>query len=186
VGRTYEAVIRVNSQSGKGGVAYIMKTEHALDLPRKLQIEFSRVVQQHTDTEGGEVTPEQMWQIFEREYLSSGPRIGLLAHRTSSRVDEKDHLTCDVRLDGEIREIEGVGNGPISAFVDALGTVGIDVRVLDYAEHALSSGSDAKAAAYIECEIGGRVLWGVGIDANTVTASLKGVLSAVNRAARTA
>ncbi|MEV0404226.1 2-isopropylmalate synthase [Actinoallomurus sp. NPDC050550] len=184
VGRSYEAVIRVNSQSGKGGVAYIMKTEHFLDLPRKLQIDFSRVVQEHTDGEGGEVTPEQMWEIFEREFLTNGPRAGLLAHRASSRVDEKDVLNVDLRVDGEIREIEGIGNGPISAFTNALATVGIEARVLDYTEHALSAGSDAKAAAYVECQVGDQVLWGVGIDANTVTASLKAVLSAVNRAAR--
>ena len=184
VGRTYEAVIRVNSQSGKGGVAYIMKEEHSLDLPRRLQIDFSRVVQEHTDTEGGEVTAAQMWEIFEGEFLSNGPRIGLLAHRASSRVDEKDLLSVDVRVDGEIREVEGVGNGPISAFVNALATVGIDVRVLDYNEHALSAGGDARAAAYVECQIGEQVLWGVGVDANIVTASLKAVLSAVNRAAR--
>jgi 2-isopropylmalate synthase len=184
VGRSYEAVIRVNSQSGKGGVAYIMKTEHSLDLPRKLQIEFSRVVQEHTDGEGGEVTPEQMWEIFEREFLTNGPRVGLLAHRAEAHVDEKDVLNVDVRVGGEIREIEGVGNGPISAFVDALATIGVEARVLDYTEHALSAGSDAKAAAYVECQVGDQVLWGVGIDANTVTASLKAVLSAVNRAAR--
>ena len=184
VGRSYEAVIRVNSQSGKGGVAYIMKTEHSLDLPRKLQIEFSRVVQEHTDGEGGEVTPEQMWSIFESEFLTNGPRVGLLAHRAVSRVDEKDVLNVDVRVDGEIREIEGIGNGPISAFVNALATIGVRARVLDYAEHALSSGSDAKAAAYVECQVDDQVLWGSGIDANTVTASLKAVLSAVNRAKR--
>jgi 2-isopropylmalate synthase len=184
VGRSYEAVIRVNSQSGKGGVAYIMKTEHSLDLPRKLQIEFSRVVQEHTDGEGGEVTPEQMWGIFETEFLTNGPSVGLLAHRAVSRVDEKDLLNVDVRVDGEIREIQGIGNGPISAFVGALATIGVQARVLDYNEHALSAGSDAKAAAYVECQVGDKVLWGVGIDANTVTASLKAVLSAVNRAAR--
>ncbi|WP_106398241.1 2-isopropylmalate synthase [Actinocorallia populi] len=184
VGRTYEAVIRVNSQSGKGGVAYIMKTEHSLDLPRKLQIDFSRVVQERTDGEGGEVTAEEMWRIFEREYLSGGPRIGLLAHRTSSRVDEKDLINCDVRVDGEIREIQGIGNGPISAFVDALAPVGVEVKVLDYHEHAMSSGGDAKAAAYVECQVEGKTLWGAGVDANIVTASLKAVLSAVNRAAR--
>jgi 2-isopropylmalate synthase len=184
VGRSYEAVIRVNSQSGKGGVSYIMQTEHSMDLPRRLQIEFSRVVQEHTDSEGGEVTAERMWEIFEAEFLTSGPRVGLLAHRTSSRVDEKDLLNCDVRLDGEIREIEGIGNGPISAFVDALAPIGVNVRVLDYQEHALSAGGDAKAAAYVEAQVGDRVLWGVGIDANIVTASLKAVLSAVNRAAR--
>jgi 2-isopropylmalate synthase len=186
VGRSYEAVIRVNSQSGKGGVAYIMKSEHSLDLPRRLQIEFSRVVQDHTDTEGGEVTAARMWEIFSSEYLASGPRAGLLAHRMSSKVDEKDVLNVDVRVDGEIREIEGVGNGPISAFCDALGAVGVTVRVHDYHEHALSAGSDAKAAAYVECQVGDRTLWGVGIDANTVSASLKAVLSAVNRAARAA
>jgi 2-isopropylmalate synthase len=165
-------------------VAYIMKTEHSLDLPRKLQIDFSRVVQEHTDGEGGEVTPEQMWEIFEREFLANGPRAGLLAHRASSRVDEKDVLDVDLRINGEIREIQGIGNGPISAFVNALATVGIDARVLDYTEHAMSAGSDANAAAYVECQVGDQVLWGVGIDANTVTASLKAVLSAVNRAAR--
>ncbi|MER7547720.1 2-isopropylmalate synthase [Spirillospora sp. NPDC127506] len=185
VGRTYEAVIRVNSQSGKGGVAYIMKTEHSLELPRRLQIEFSRVVQEHTDSEGGEVTPERMWEIFQDEFLANGPRAGLLAHRATSRVDEKDVLSCDVRIDGEIREIEGVGNGPVSAFEDALATVGIGVRVLDYAEHAMSAGGDARAAAYVECEVDGTTVWGVGIDGNIVTASLKAILSAVNRVSRT-
>ncbi|TDD32607.1 2-isopropylmalate synthase [Actinomadura sp. KC06] len=189
VGRTYEAVIRVNSQSGKGGVAYIMKTEHSLELPRRLQIEFSRVVQQHTDDEGGEVTAELMWDIFQREFLTGGPRVGLLAHRTTSRVDEKDAISCDIRVDGEIREIEGVGNGPVSAFEDALATVGIGVRVLDYAEHAMSAGGDARAAAYVECDVRfgdgpGTTVWGVGIDGNIVTASLKAILSAVNRIAR--
>ncbi|TDB75590.1 2-isopropylmalate synthase, partial [Actinomadura sp. KC216] len=184
VGRTYEAVIRVNSQSGKGGVAYIMKTEHSLELPRRLQIEFSRVVQRHTDDEGGEVTAELMWDIFQREFLTGGPRVGLLAHRTTSRVDEKDAIGCDIRLDGEIREIEGVGNGPVSAFEDALSTVGIGVRVLDYAEHAMSAGGDARAAAYVECEVRfgdapATTVWGVGMDGNIVTASLKAILSAV-------
>ncbi|MBO2459670.1 2-isopropylmalate synthase [Actinomadura violacea] len=184
VGRTYEAVIRVNSQSGKGGVAYIMKTEHSLELPRRLQIEFSRVVQEHTDDQGGEVTPERMWEIFEAEFLGNGPRAGLLAHRATSRVDEKDVLSCDLRVDGEIREIEGVGNGPVSAFEDALASVGIGVRVLDYAEHAMSAGGDARAAAYVECDVNGTTVWGVGIDGNIVTASLKAMLSAVNRVAR--
>jgi 2-isopropylmalate synthase len=184
VGRTYEAVIRVNSQSGKGGVAYIMKTEHSLELPRRLQIEFSRVVQEHTDDQGGEVTPERMWEIFEEEFLANGPRVGLLAHRATSRVDEKDALSCDVRVDGEIREIEGVGNGPVSAFEDALASVGVAVRVLDYAEHAMSAGGDARAAAYVECDVNGTTVWGVGIDGNIVTASLKAMLSAVNRVAR--
>jgi len=181
VGRTYEAVIRVNSQSGKGGVAFIMKAEHQMDLPRRLQIEFSRVVQARTDAEGGEVTPAQMWEAFSAEYLSPG-RVALQAHHTSSVVDTKDALTVDVSVDGAGRQIEGAGNGPISAFCDALGAIGVEVRVLDYTEHALSAGSDAQAAAFVECEVGGQVLWGVGIDTNTVTASLKAVLSAVNRA----
>jgi 2-isopropylmalate synthase len=181
VGRTYEAVIRVNSQSGKGGVAYIMKADHHLDLPRRLQIEFSRVVQARTDAEGGEVTPAQMWEAFAAEYLSAGA-VRLQAHRTSSVVDAKDAVTAEVSVDGQARQIEGVGNGPISAFCDALGSLGIEVRVLDYTEHALTAGSDAQAAAYVECEVGGRALWGVGIDTNTVTASLRAVLSAVNRA----
>ena len=181
VGRTYEAVIRVNSQSGKGGVAYIMKADHHLDLPRRLQIEFSRVVQARTDAEGGEVTPAQMWEAFAAEYLSAGP-VTLQAHRSSSVVDAKDAVTAEVSVDGQARQIEGVGNGPISAFCDALGSLGIEVRVLDYTEHALSAGSDAQAAAYVECEIGGQTGWGVGVDTNTVTASLRAVLSAVNRA----
>jgi len=181
VGRTYEAVIRVNSQSGKGGVAYIMKAEHHLDLPRRLQIEFSRVIQARTDAEGGEVTPAQMWEAFAAEYLAAGP-MELKAHHASSVVDAKDVLTAEVGVDGHVRQVEGLGNGPISAFCDALGSLGIEVRVLDYTEHALSAGSDAQAAAYVECEVGGRNLWGVGIDTNTVTASLRAVLSAVNRA----
>ncbi|MGS2641730.1 2-isopropylmalate synthase [Streptosporangium sp. LJ11] len=188
IGRTYEAVIRVNSQSGKGGVAYIMKADHHLDLPRRLQIEFSRAVQTHTDTIGGEVNATQMWEVFTDEYLpnptSPWGRLGLLAHRTTSRGDGQDAISADLRLDGEIREVEGVGNGPISAFCDALARVGVQVRVLDYAEHAMSAGTDAKAASYIECEIAGRTLWGVGIDSNTTTASLKAVISAVNRAGR--
>ncbi|MEV4376484.1 2-isopropylmalate synthase [Streptosporangium sp. NPDC049644] len=188
IGRTYEAVIRVNSQSGKGGVAYIMKADHQLDLPRRLQIEFSRVVQSRTDALGGEVSPAQMFEIFSDEYLpnEAGPwgRLGLLAHRTVSQGDEKDAISADLRIDGEIREIEGVGNGPISAFCEALARVGVEVRVLDYAEHAMSAGTDAKAASYIECEIAGQALWGVGIDANTTAAALKAVISAVNRANR--
>jgi 2-isopropylmalate synthase len=188
VGRTYEAVIRVNSQSGKGGVAYIMKTEHQLDLPRRLQIEFSAVVQRHTDTEGGEVSPEQIWAIFTDEYLPNPAapwgRLALRSHHTSSASDASDNLTVEVVLDGVETTLSGVGNGPIAAFVQALSTVDIDVRVLDYTEHALSAGGDAMAAAYLECAVGDRVLWGVGTDPNIVTASLKAVVSAVNRAAR--
>ena len=186
VGRSYEAVIRVNSQSGKGGVAYILKTDYSLDLPRRLQIEFSQVVQAHTDDEGGEVEPERMWKIFSDEYLADGPRLGLLANRGSSQSDGHQTISADVRVDGEIREVSGTGNGPVSAFVNALSTIGIHVTVQDYAEHAMSSGGDASAAAYVECEAAGRTLWGVGVDDNIVTASLKAVVSAVNRGHRAA
>jgi 2-isopropylmalate synthase len=180
VGRTYEAVIRVNSQSGKGGVAYVMKAEHQLDLPRRLQIEFSRVIQGHTDAEGGEVSPPRMWEIFSDTYLTAGP-LALLDQQTSSVIEAKHALTAEISVDGRARQVEGVGNGPISAFCDALASVGVTARVLDYTEHALTEGTDAQAAAYVECEIGAQVFWGVGIDTNTVTASMRAVLSAVNR-----
>jgi len=183
VGRTYEAVIRVNSQSGKGGVAYLMKAEHRLDLPRRMQIEFSRVIQAHTDTEGGEVTAAQMWDIFSAEYLTEEP-LGLLDHQSSSVVESKHALTAEIAIDGQAQQVEGVGNGPISAFCDALATMGIEARVLDYTEHALTQGTDAQAAAYVECEIGGQVYWGVGVDTNTASASMRAVLSAVNRSRR--
>jgi 2-isopropylmalate synthase len=183
VGRTYEAVIRVNSQSGKGGVAYVLKAEHKLDLPRRAQIEFSRVVQQHTDAEGGEVGAEKIWEIFSGEYLTREAPLKLNSVHTSSAAGEKDALSVNVYVDGELRTLEGTGNGPIAAFVDALNSVRTDwdIRVLDYAEHALSSGGDAMAAAYVECSIDGSIYWGVGVDANIVTASLKAVTSAVNR-----
>ncbi len=183
VGRSYEAVIRVNSQSGKGGVAYIMKSEHSLELPRRLQIEFSQVIQARTDDEGGEVTPSQMWEAFAAEYLQPSRPLELNAVHTSSAAGEQDALHVGLYVDGERRELDGRGNGPIAAFVDALATIGHEVRVLDYHEHALSAGGDARAAAYLECAVGDRVLWGVGIDPNIVTASLKAVVSAVNRAA---
>ena len=188
VGRTYEAVIRVNSQSGKGGVAYLLKSEHKLELPRRAQIEFSRVIQQHTDTEGGEVSPEQIWEIFCAEYLDRTTPLRLNSVHTSAAAGAKDALTVNVYVDDEPHRLEGSGNGPLSAFVEALNQLpeaqerGWDVRVLDYAEHALSAGGDAQAAAYVECSVGDQIFWGVGIDANIVTASLKAVISAVNRA----
>lgn len=188
VGRTYEAVIRVNSQSGKGGVAYIMKSEHKLDLPRRLQIEFSRVVQQATDDSGKEMSAEEIWGAFQAEYLSRDTPLRLNSVHTSSAAGEKDQLTVNVYVDGELHELHGTGNGPIAAFVDAINGLrevnpawDWDVRVLDYNEHALSSGGDAIAAAYVECVVGGEVLWGVGLDPNIVTASLRAVVSAINR-----
>ena len=183
VGRSYEAVIRVNSQSGKGGVAYVMKSGHHLDLPRRLQIEFSRVIQVRTDEEGGEVTPNEIWDSFTAEYLTEGP-VALLDHQSSSVIEGKHVLSAEVSVDGAAQAIEGAGNGPISAFCAALASVGIDVRVLDYAEHALTEGTDAQAASYVEVETGGRVLWGVGIDTNTATASMRAIVSAVNRSRR--
>jgi 2-isopropylmalate synthase len=188
VGRSYEAVIRVNSQSGKGGVAYLMKSEHHLDLPRRHQIEFSRIVQTKTDTEGGEITAEQLWQIFEDEYLptDSAPwgRFRLKGMSQNSVMGEDVQLTIKITDRGEAVELAGTGNGPIAAFCHIMQNHGVDVRVLDFHEHALSSGGDATAAAYLECEIGGQVFWGVGIDPNTTTASLKAVVSAINRAIR--
>lgn len=185
VGRTYEAVIRVNSQSGKGGVAYILKTEHKLDLPRRAQIEFSRVIQQRTDSLGGEVTPDEIWAAFRAEYLDPTSPLSLDSVHTSSAAGEKDALTVRVDVEGESRTLEGVGNGPIAAFVTAINALPqeFDVRVLDYHEHALGSGGDAIAAAYVECAVRDELFWGVGLDANIVTASLKAVISAVNRAA---
>jgi 2-isopropylmalate synthase len=184
VGRSYEAVIRVNSQSGKGGVAYLLKAEHKLDLPRRAQIEFSRVIQERTDAEGGEMTSDEIWQVFKAEYLDREAPLKLNSVHTSSAAGEKDALDVNVYVNGELRTLHGEGNGPIAAFVTAINGLenNYDVRVLDYAEHALSSGGDAVAAAYVECLVHDTVYWGVGIDANIVTASLKAVLSAVNRA----
>jgi 2-isopropylmalate synthase len=181
VGRSYEAVIRVNSQSGKGGVAYIMKAEHQLDLPRRLQIELSGVVQRHTDDSGGEVGPQQMWDIFAGEYLRSG-RLALHDY-SSATVDDKVEVSVVIELDGARHTLDGRGNGPIEAFVNALSGVDLDVRVLDYAEHALTAGENAQAAAYVECSVGGQTYWGVGVDPNILTASLRAVVSAVNRTA---
>jgi 2-isopropylmalate synthase len=190
IGRTYEAVIRVNSQSGKGGVAYLMKNEHHLDLPRRLQIEFSKVVQQKTDTEGGEITGDAMWQVFEDEYLPTANddkkwgRFRLKGLSQTSVLDEDVKLSISILDRGQLVELSGEGNGPIAAFCNILQAYGVDVRVLDYYEHALSAGGDASAAAYLECAIEGEVFWGVGIDPNTTTASLKAVVSAINRAIR--
>ena len=189
VGRTYEAVIRVNSQSGKGGVAYVLKNDHQLDLPRRLQIEFSGIIQSKTDAEGGEVSPAAIWSVFANEYLPTPQepwgRFQLAGYRSDSTLDGKDGLSVDLTVDGEPTTVVSAGNGPIDAFVNALTQqLEVDLRFLDYAEHALSSGGDARAAAYVECAVGGRVLWGVGVDANIVTASLKAVVSAVNRALR--
>jgi len=188
IGRSYEAVIRVNSQSGKGGVAYIMKNEHSLDLPRRLQIEFSQVVQAKTDSEGGEINPDQMWGIFEDEYLptETAPwgRFRLRGLSQSSSLGEDVKLVAEITDRGTNHTLNGTGNGPIAAFCNAIASHGVSVQVLDYYEHALASGGDASAAAYLECTIDGETFWGVGIDPNTTTASLKAIVSAINRAIR--
>ena len=189
VGRTYEAVIRVNSQSGKGGVAYIMKADHGLALPRRLQIEFSRVIQtlaEGTGGEGGEVSPKEMWDTFAEEYLAPITPLERIRQKVdAAEVDGgTDTITAVVKIDGAETEITGTGNGPLAAFVDALGTVGFDIHVMDYSEHAMSSGEQAQAAAYVEAAVGGKTVWGVGIAPSITTASLRAVVSAVNRAAR--
>jgi 2-isopropylmalate synthase len=186
VGRTYEAVIRVNSQSGKGGVAYIMKADHGLVLPRRLQIEFSQVIQKITDGEGGEVSPKEMWDVFAEEYLAPVRPLERIRQRViASEVDGgTDSIEATVKVDGVETEIRGSGNGPVAAFVDALSGVGINVHVLDYSEHAMSSGEEAKAAAYVEASVNGNTVWGVGIATSITTASLRAVVSAVNRTAR--
>ena len=193
VGRSYEAVVRVNSQSGKGGVSYLLKSEYNLDLPRRLQIEFAGVVQQWTDTAGGEVTPQWLWSTFSDEYLPgtgegerAWGRFKPVGSQLDSTDDGRDKITVRLLDRGEPVTISGEGNGPIDAFFDALSTIDVDVRLLDYTEHTLSSGEDSKAAAYVECAIGDRVLWGVGIHESTVRASLMAILSAVTRAERDA
>ena len=194
LGRTYEAVIRVNSQSGKGGVAYLLANEHGLDLPRRAQIEFSRVVQEHTDTSGGEVSGAELWKVFADEYLPTVQdgdagrwgRYRITNITTTSEEDGESTLEIGLDVDGVQHHRTAQGNGPIEALQTILASEGVDVRVLDYSEHALSAGGDAQAASYVEAAVGDRVLWGVGIDANTTRASLKALVSAVNRAVRDA
>ena len=192
VGRSYEAVIRVNSQSGKGGVAYLLKSDHSLDLPRKLQIEFSRVVQGLTDSEGGEVSSEKLWEIFQDEYLpapNSKPelkwgRFELKRMKTESEMDGEVKLDIVLRDGANEIAVSGTGNGPISAFLSILKAQGVETRLLDYVEHTMSAGGDAQAASYIELDVAGKTLWGVGIDSDIATSSLKAVISGVNRAIR--
>jgi 2-isopropylmalate synthase len=190
VGRSYEAVIRVNSQSGKGGVAYLLKTDHNLELPRRLQIEFSRVVQNRTDSEGGEVTSQELWDIFQDEYLPNKDenkkwgRFELKQMQTNSELDGVVELKATLRDNDQELKVQGSGNGPISAFLSVLAGQDISVGLLDYSEHTLSASGDALAAAYVELSVDGKTLWGVGIDGDISTASLKAVISAVNRSKR--
>ena len=190
LGRSYEAVIRVNSQSGKGGVAYLLKSDHALDLPRRLQIEFSGVVQAKTDADGGEITSDQLWHIFTDEYLPTRVaedrwgRFEILSTRTESDLSGDIRLDVTLRDGDEVVQATGTGNGPVAAFLDVIRRHGFDVAVFDYVEHAMSAGGDAHAAAYVELHVDGERLWGVGIDGDIATASLKAIVSGVNRAIR--
>jgi 2-isopropylmalate synthase len=190
VGRSYEAVIRVNSQSGKGGVAYLLKSDHNLDLPRKLQIEFSGVVQEKTDHEGGEVSSADIWDIFQDEYLPSAiiddkwGRYELMGTRTASDMSGEVTLDAVLRVGDSQDSVQAVGNGPVAAFLSVMAGQGHTIRLFDYVEHALSASGDALAAAYVELEVDGQTLWGVGIDGDISTASLKAIVSAVNRSVR--
>ena len=192
VGRSYEAVVRVNSQSGKGGVAYLMSRAHNLELPRRLQVEFSRIVQRHTDTYGGEINAETLWKIFADEYLptSAAPglqpwgRFELRKSQVGTVDDEHVELHAELTDNGVLTAIDANGTGPIDAFVSALHQFDLDVRILDYSEHAMSQGRDAKAASYVEAAVDGKIVWGVGIDSSITRASYKAVISAVNRSLR--
>ena len=192
VGRSYEAVVRVNSQSGKGGVAYLMSRAHNLELPRRLQVEFSRIVQRHTDTYGGEINADALWKIFADEYLppSAAPglqpwgRFELRKSQVGTVDDEHVELHAELTDNGVLTAIDANGTGPIDAFVSALHQFDLDVRILDYSEHAMSQGRDAKAASYVEAAVDGQIVWGVGIDSSITRASYKAVISAVNRALR--
>jgi 2-isopropylmalate synthase len=182
VGRTYEAIIRVNSQSGKGGVAYLMETEHHLELPRGLQVDFAQKVQAITDARGGELTGDELLVAFHESYLDVSRPFELVSYTHSAGQDE-DRLTAVVRIDGEENELTGTGNGPIAALVHALEErLGVEIDVREYHEHAMSKGEDATAAAYVEADVDEEAFWGVGIHPSIVTASLRAVVNAVNRA----
>lgn len=190
LGRSYEAVIRVNSQSGKGGVAYILQTDYHLSLPRRLQIEFSAVVQRHTDEYGGELTSEKIWEIFTDEYLpAQAPadkwgRFELYSVKTQTLADDAVELSGVLRDGDTESQFVSVGNGPVDAFLKGINSIdsALQITLYDYAEHAMSSGSDALAASYVDLEVAGRRLWGVGIDPSTGKANLQAIVSAVNRA----
>ena len=219
IGRTYEAIIRVNSQSGKGGMAYLLKTNHNLDLPKRLQIEFDKIVQNYADTTKKEVKDEDIWRLFKDEYLpveQSGMtaagvvvgdthdaslvpwgRLKLLKVAVSSGEDGSDTvlkarlLDRGVNVGGDApveREVSGIGNGPIAAFLNAISNFGVDASIMDYAEHTMSVGTDAMAASYVECQVGeaddAQIVWGVGIDSSITTSALKSILSAINRSQR--
>ena len=185
LGRSYEAVIRVNSQSGKGGVSYLLENEYGLELPRRLQIEFSRVVQHEMDASGKELQAKDLWALFRKEYRLD--EIAAPKQRAMSETDEAGNtrvsLKADVQLGGKTVSIQGEGTGPVDAFVAGLNATGLaQVRVMDYREHAIGSGANAQAVAYLELRVGDHTLFGVGVDADILTASLKGILSGLARA----
>lgn len=185
LGRSYEAVIRVNSQSGKGGVSYLLENEYGLELPRRLQIEFSRVVQHEMDASGKELQAKDLWALFRKEYRLD--EIAAPKQRAMSETDEAGNtrvsLKADVQLGGRTVSLQGEGTGPVDAFVAGLNTTGLaQVRVMDYREHAIGSGANAQAVAYLELRVGDHTLFGVGMDADILTASLKGILSGLARA----
>ncbi|MCL4421687.1 MAG: 2-isopropylmalate synthase [Actinobacteria bacterium] len=187
VGRTYEAIIRVNSQSGKGGVAYVMDAEHGLDLPRRLQVEFSREVQAITESTGTEIKPGELWDVFARTYLPEDPSMRLISSEVSSATgssgESVSKVTAQVLVDGRHRTLSGQGNGPVAALVNGIASeLGLEISVLDYSEHALTSGSEASAVAYVEAaDATGRTVWGVGMDSSILDASLRAVISAADR-----
>ena len=188
-GRTYEAIIRVNSQSGKGGVAYLMSTEHGLDLPRRLQVEFAKAVQTVTEASGTEIKPAELWEVFEKTYLPQDAELRLLGSEVATERATDAHttkVTSQLLVDGEHRTVTGAGNGPIDALVNALDTVGRSMSVLDYHQHALTAGSGASSVAYVEAQSAGEVAWGVGMDSSILDASLQAVVSAANRLGRLA
>jgi len=186
-GRTYEAIIQVNSQSGKGGVAYIMDTEHGLDLPRRLQVEFSKQVQEVTEESGTVIQPGEMWDVFSKTYLSDDADVRLLGSEITSG-GRRTAVTAQLLVDGEPRTVMGEGNGPIDALVGAIrAELGVEFGVRDYSEHALTAGSEASAVAYIEAEgPDGSTWWGVGMDSSILEASLHAVVSAADRARKRA
>ncbi|MBF7053287.1 2-isopropylmalate synthase [Halomonas sp. KAO] len=182
VGRSYEAVIRVNSQSGKGGVSYLLEQEHGIELPRRLSIEFSQVVQEVADRTGKEITSQMIYQAFCDEYLEQTSPFGLVSHRLSSEPDSPTvTLEATIEEHGERRTIQGQGNGPLAAFIRAMAAAGHDVEIIDYHEHSRGQGSDAEAIAYVEVRIDGESVFGVGTDESITSASIKGVMSAINR-----
>jgi 2-isopropylmalate synthase len=182
VGRSYEAIIRVNSQSGKGGVAFLLASRYGLELPRGLQVDFAQKVQAITDAQGGELSAEEIYDVFRESYLAVDKPYEIVSYRHDS-AEKGDRLTAQLRVDGEPAEIVGEGNGPIASLVHALAELSaLSIRVLDYHEHAMSTGEDAVAAAYVEADVDGEPVWGVGVHPSIVTASLRAVVNALDRA----